>query len=540
MSTCPIIIALDWDAFYCSVEEHFNPELKKIAFAVQQKQIICTCNYVARAQGVKKLQLLVDAVKQFPDLVIVNGEDLSRYRDASKELWYFVREMVWGGKVERLGFDELFLDVTDMVDFNMTLLDNAHVAREFTRHSPHSVLSFFFRTSQQDPSMGFSCQLPSVAGNLATGSLPEDFTGDNLRLVLGSHLCHYIRSQILEIKGYTSSGGVSINKTLAKTAGATHKPNQQTVLFPEFAQDFLDRFDIGKIPWIGHKSKSIILDAIYKGTDGVNHDSDRTRDATVFNVRHVASKQLFTSSLGQSSGEKLWDLLHGVDSTTVQPTPDIPTQISIEDSFRSLTSIIEVQTVLRKLSNSLLDRMYIDLMDSNGDWLGHPQTARLSTRPRSTGYYGSRISRSDSLPSIVFSSSHSRDYIVDYLVDRCWMPLFSKLIGDTKTFDLVLLNVAVVNIDKAPAKTSDITSFFGKKHLVDNHVKDARREELVTKSGKGVGEHADLEPGLELPWQEDEDLIYEETSYRESCVVCGQRIMSFALEAHMRFHELVD
>ncbi|KAK9237563.1 hypothetical protein V1525DRAFT_360314 [Lipomyces kononenkoae] len=534
MSRCPIIIALDWDAFYCSVEEHFNPELKKIAFAVQQKQIICTCNYVARAQGVKKLQRLVDAVKQFPGLVIVNGEDLSRYRDASKELWYFARDMVWGGKVERLGFDELFLDVTDMIDFNMALLDNLHVAG-YSRNL-HSVPSFFFRMSQEDPSVGFSCQLESVAGNLATGSIPEDFEGDNLRLVLGSHLCQYIRSQILGIKGYTSSGGVSINKTLAKTAGATHKPNQQTVLFPEFAQDFLDKFDIGKIPWIGHKSKSVILDAIYK-----NHDPDRARDATVFNVRHLANKQLFINSLGQSSGEKLWDLLHGVDPTGVQPTPDIPTQISIEDSFRSLTSLIEVRTVLRRLSNSLLDRMHIDLMDSNGDWLGHPQTARLSTRSRSTGYYGSRSSRSDSLPSIVFSSSHSRDYILDYLVDRCWMPLFSKVIGDMKAFDIVLLNVAVVNIEKPPSKSSDITSFFGKKHHVNNDIKDGHIEEPIAKRGKLAGEYAGLgEPGFEFPLQEDEDVIYEECSYGESCVVCGQRIMSFALEAHMRFHELAE
>ncbi|KAK9487983.1 hypothetical protein V1527DRAFT_419239 [Lipomyces starkeyi] len=538
MLRSPVIIALDWDAFYCSVEEHFNPELKKIAFAVKQKGIICTCNYVARALGVKKLQLLVEALKQFPDLVIVNGEDLSRYRDASKELWYFARDMVWGGKVERLGFDELFLDVTDMVDFNIALLDNLHVPGA----SSDPISSFFFRMSKEDPSVGFSCAVSTVAGNLATGSLPGDFRGDNLRLVLGSHLCHYIRSQILDIKGYTSSGGVSINKTLAKMAGASHKPNQQTVLFPEFAQDFLDTYDIGRIPWIGHKSKSIILDAIYKGTDNVNHTLEGARDGTVFNVRHLANKQLFINSLGQSAGDKLWDLLHGADQTGVQPTPDMPTQISIEDTFKSLTSLIEVHNVLRRLSYSLLDRMYIDLMDSNGDWLGHPQTARLSTRPRSTGYYGSRISRSDSLPSIVFSSSHSRDYIVDYLVDRCWMPLFSKLIGDAKIFDIVLLNVAVVNIEKAPGKSSDITSFLGKKKHTDNkQLDDVHREEFpMTKRAKVVGEYADSKGAHFNFLGDDEDVIFEEDNYDESCVVCGQRMMSFALEAHMRFHELGD
>ncbi|KAK9243630.1 hypothetical protein V1506DRAFT_462651 [Lipomyces tetrasporus] len=534
MSKSLVIIALDWDAFYCSVEEHFNPELKKIAFAVKQKGIICTCNYVARARGVKKLQMLVDAVKQFPDLVIVNGEDLSRYRDASKELWYFVRDMVWGGKVERLGFDELFLDVTEMIDYNIAFLDNLH-ASGVSQRSVDSA-PFFFRMSKEDESVGFSCPLSSVTGNLATGSLPENFEGDNLRLVLGSHVCHYIRSQILDIKGYTSSGGVSINKTLAKMAGAAHKPNQQTVLFPEFAQDFLDAFDIGRIPWIGHRSKSIILDAIYKGSDGVNDTPEEDRDSTVFTVRHLANKHIFVNSLGQSSGEKLWDLLHGIDHSVVQPTSDIPTQISIEDTFKSLTSLIEVHNVLSRLSHSLLERVQVDLMDSNGDWLGHPRTMRLTTRTRSSGY-GSRISRSDSLPSIVFSSSHTRDYIVDYLVDRCWMPLFSKLIGDAKTFDIVLLNVAVVNIEKAPAKSSDITAFFGKKKPNDNdHLQDVHIEEPVHKRAKVVGEYAKSEFSDGLA-EDEEDVVSEDDSCDEVCVVCGQRMMSFALEAHMRFHD---
>jgi DNA polymerase iota len=74
---------------------------------VQQKQIIVTCNYEARRQGLHKLQLIRDAKKQCPDVVIVLGEDLTRFRDASKELYGFLRNFSWSGKVERLGFDEV-------------------------------------------------------------------------------------------------------------------------------------------------------------------------------------------------------------------------------------------------------------------------------------------------------------------------------------------------------------------------------------------------------------------------------------------------
>jgi hypothetical protein len=45
---------------------------------------LATCNYVARAQGVKKLQLITAAKKQCKNLVIVNGEDLTRLAAASR------------------------------------------------------------------------------------------------------------------------------------------------------------------------------------------------------------------------------------------------------------------------------------------------------------------------------------------------------------------------------------------------------------------------------------------------------------------------
>lgn len=75
--------------------------------AVQQKQIIVTCNYEARRRGLHKLQLVKEARKECPDLIIVLGEDLTRFRNASKELCAFLRNYAWSDKVERLGFDEV-------------------------------------------------------------------------------------------------------------------------------------------------------------------------------------------------------------------------------------------------------------------------------------------------------------------------------------------------------------------------------------------------------------------------------------------------
>lgn len=50
---------------------------------VQQKYIIVTCNYVARQQGLTKLMSVADAKEKCPQLVLVNGEDLTHYREMS-------------------------------------------------------------------------------------------------------------------------------------------------------------------------------------------------------------------------------------------------------------------------------------------------------------------------------------------------------------------------------------------------------------------------------------------------------------------------
>lgn len=73
-----IILHLDMDAFYATVLENENPALRQLPFGVQQKGLLATCNYVARARGVGKLQSISEARKACKDLVMVNGEDLTR------------------------------------------------------------------------------------------------------------------------------------------------------------------------------------------------------------------------------------------------------------------------------------------------------------------------------------------------------------------------------------------------------------------------------------------------------------------------------
>lgn len=124
-----IIIHVDIDCFYAQVEMLRNPELRNLPLGIQQKHIVVTCNYIARKCGVTKLSYVSDAKKKCPDLVLVNGEDLTVYREFSGKVHSLLtREFT--PLVERLGMDENYLDVTELV--NTRLESNNSESRNFS------------------------------------------------------------------------------------------------------------------------------------------------------------------------------------------------------------------------------------------------------------------------------------------------------------------------------------------------------------------------------------------------------------------------
>uniref|UniRef100_A0A8H7NDC9 UmuC domain-containing protein n=1 Tax=Bionectria ochroleuca TaxID=29856 RepID=A0A8H7NDC9_BIOOC len=202
-----IILQFDYDCFYAQVYEVKNPALKPKPLGIKQKNILATCNYNARRRGVKKLMLITEAKKICPELVIVEGEDLTPFRDVSKILFNFFKSYSWNQKVERLGFDEVFMDVTDTINYNMAC---------FNKHSP---TDHFFQLSEKDPELGFVCDLTSIPGATIGGNmdlLPDLDNPLYLRLVLGSHLAHHLRLKVEQDFGYTSTCGISTNKLLSK------------------------------------------------------------------------------------------------------------------------------------------------------------------------------------------------------------------------------------------------------------------------------------------------------------------------------------
>jgi DNA polymerase iota len=567
-----IILHFDYDCFYAAVVENENPALKSVPLCIQQKQIIATCNYPARARGLYKLQLVSEVKQVCPEAVIILGEDLTRFRNASKELYGFLQERIWSGRAERLGFDEVWLDVTDMIEYNLSLVNHNDLSNSF------------FCMKQDDPTAGFSFDATTIFGK----EYPEsDFysahhagADDNtliLRLRLGSHLAQHLRHELEAQKGYTATVGISTNKVLSKLVGNVNKPKNQTTLMPPYepvgdpsstVTAFMDDHSITKVPNIGYKMAKKIMAQVL-GRDPKFHDDQliifgTEEKVSVSDVRHHPGmgSEMLEDLLGgpgapRGIGGKVWELLHGVDDTEVGKAKRVPSQISQEDSYmKYLHTFEEVRRQLFLLSKRLIDRMHIDLMEDDDEfdgpdeaprrWMARPRTLRLSTRPRPPlGPDGTRsrtfhrISRSAPMPNFVFSLHESPTNLAERLVEELLIGMFRKLHPEKIGWNLSLINLACTNMAETAAETKDsegrdIGRMFRRQ---DDFLKDFRiiEEPSPPQNGDEL-RHGPEETEAEVT--PDPGMDYEPSEQVRECKYCHAVLPDFALTAHEQYHQL--
>ncbi|MBL8050248.1 MAG: DNA polymerase IV [Anaerolineales bacterium] len=109
------ILHLDLDAFYCSVEEVENPELKGKPFAVggkpNERGVVASCSYAARAKGVRSAMPMSKAIQLCRDLIIVSGRH-KLYSEYSEHVMSKLRNLT--PLVEQISIDEAFLDISNL------------------------------------------------------------------------------------------------------------------------------------------------------------------------------------------------------------------------------------------------------------------------------------------------------------------------------------------------------------------------------------------------------------------------------------------
>lgn len=202
------IIHIDMDAFFASVEERENPDLKGKPVIIARhpketggKGVVATANYEARKFGIHSAMSAQKAFELCP-----HGNFISGHYDLYREISAEVRAIFerYTDIIEPLSLDEAYLDVTE----------------------------------------------------------------NKLNLASATKIAKLIQRDIWLEVHLTSSAGVSYNKFIAKLASDYYKPAGITVIPPEKALDFLQELPIEKFYGVGKKTVEKMHElSIYTGKD---------------------------------------------------------------------------------------------------------------------------------------------------------------------------------------------------------------------------------------------------------------------------------
>jgi DNA polymerase-4 len=286
------IIHIDMDAFYASVEQRDNPQLRGKPVIVAwrgNRSVVCAASYEARKFGVRSAMPAVRAEHLCPNAIFL-PPDFPRYRAVSRQVREIFQQHT--DLIEPLSLDEAYLDVTE-----------------------------------------------NKAG-----------------LPTATQVARTIRGQIRSELGLTASAGVAPNKFLAKIASDWKKPDGLFVIQPEQVDSFLLPLPVSRLPGVGkvteEKLKQLLRNTLRchseRSEESLFQKIPKAFDApTVADLRKLDLPTL-EGRFGRY-GVRLYELARGIDKSEV--VPDRPTQsISAEDTFEQDVLLTEMEPMIRRLA----------------------------------------------------------------------------------------------------------------------------------------------------------------------------------------------
>ncbi len=140
------IAHVDMDAFYASVEQRDNPELRGMPVVVggapENRGVVAAASYEARKYGIRSAMSMSEAYRRCSELIRVNV-DMARYRDVSRQVMAIFRSRT--PEVEPLSLDEAYLDISEA-------LPSFDKAEEFARELKKEIRA----TTQLTASVGIA------------------------------------------------------------------------------------------------------------------------------------------------------------------------------------------------------------------------------------------------------------------------------------------------------------------------------------------------------------------------------------------------
>ena len=136
-----VILHVDMNSFYASVEMAYDPSLKGKPLAIagnpeERRGIIVTCSYEARKYGVKTTMTVHEAKKLCPSLII-KKPNFDRYRAASLGMFEILRQ--FSDLVEPVSIDEGYVDITDSYELGSPLEIAQRIKRIDRQRLPCSI-----------------------------------------------------------------------------------------------------------------------------------------------------------------------------------------------------------------------------------------------------------------------------------------------------------------------------------------------------------------------------------------------------------------
>lgn len=403
------IIHFDMDYYYAQVEEILNPDLKNKPLGIQQRNSVVTSNYIARKFGIKKMMTIAEAKKLCPQIILVNGEDLTKYKQMSAKIFDILLQ--YTPLVEKLGLDENYLDVSEIV--NKRLNNNDEV---------NEIIGCIY---PPDSSLNY-CEC-----------------GCSKRLKIATHIANDIRKELYETLKITCCAGIAHNKLLAKLVGGMNKPNNQTVLVATETEKFMRELgSVKKITGIGIKTELQLNEINIKTIEDLQN----------------CDLELLKRKFGHEIALKLKELSFGHDNTPVQRTGK-PKSIGLEDSCRPISVRKDVEERFRLLLMRLVNQVSEDgripitikVILRKFDSIkktSHRETRQANISPSLFKYYQNQIILADGAQEKLLKTI---------------MKLFERVVELNKPFNITLLGLAFSKFQERKHGSSSIANFLIKK-----------------------------------------------------------------------------